>query len=110
MLKVDDLKSQIKSGLSNIIPTAIESCKLQEWGQDSIKAKEKAKEFADNFDELVSEQLAEVLANAIDYYIKNADITGTIITAGGCFSQMARISAPGSPIIGGKVPNTFGIS
>ena len=110
MLKVDDLKSQIKSGLSNIIPAAIESCKLQEFGQDGTKAKEKAKEFADNFDELVSDQLAEVIANAIDYYIKNADITGTIITVGGPFTQTAMIAPPPSPIVGGKIPNTFGIS
>jgi len=50
------------------------------------------------------------LAEAIDYYIKNADITGTIITVGNKFTQTAKINPPGTPVMGGKIPNTLGIN
>jgi hypothetical protein len=69
-----------------------------------------AKDIADTFDELVSESLADIIANAIDYYIKNMNITGTIITVGSPVTQTAVIAPAPTPITGGKIPNTFGIS
>ena len=47
---------------------------------DSELGKSRAKAFADTFDELVSEELAKLIASAIDYYVKNISIFGTIIT------------------------------
>ena len=110
MLKVDDLKSQIQSALSAYIPAALQTCLLNQQPEKSEQSTQMAKEFAETFDKLVSEQLAESLANAIDYYIKNADITGTIITIGNKFTQTARITPAPTPITGGKIPNTFGIN
>ena len=110
MLKVDDLKSQIQSALSVYIPAALQTCLLNQQPEKSEQSTQMAKEFAETFDKLVSEQLAESLANAIDYYIKNADITGTIITIGNKFTQTARITPAPTPITGGKIPNTFGIN
>lgn len=110
MLKVDDLKSQIQSALSAYIPAAIQTCLLNQQPEKSEQSTQMAREFAETFDKLVSEQLAESLANAIDYYIKNMDITGTIITIGSQFTQMAKIVPAPIPITAGKIPNTLGIS
>lgn len=110
MLKVDDLKSQIQSALSAYIPAALQTCLLNQQPEKSEQSTQMAKEFAETFDNLVSEPLAESLANAIDYYIKNADITGTIITIGNKFTQTAKITPAPTPITGGKIPNTFGIN
>ena len=38
------------------------------------------------------------------------NITGTIITAGSPSTQVAKISPAPTPITGGKIPNTLGIS
>lgn len=110
MLKVDDLQSQLHAAFKNIIPPAIEACINAQHPVTSEAGQEEAKEFADMFDELVSEPLATSLANAIDYYIKNASITGRIITNGGPTTQVASITAAPNPISAGKIPNTFGIS
>lgn len=110
MLKVDDLKSQILSSIKNIVVPAIEQCLKSKTAEKSDKTYEEAENFAKSFDEQVSEQLADALANAIDYYIKNADITGTIITVGSPTTHTATISPPPTPVVGGKIPNTFGIS
>ena len=110
MLNVDDLESQIKTALKNIIPLAIEQCKLAEYPMDSEIGKSRAKAFAESFDELVSEELAKIIASAIDYYVKNMNITGTIITSGSPSTHVAKISPAPTPITGGKIPNTLGIS
>lgn len=110
MLKVDDLESQLKAALSQIIPPAIEACINEQHPVESKVGQEEAKQFADTFDSLVSAPLASSLANAIDYYIKNASITGTIITHGSPTTHTAVIVAAPTPVVGGKVPNTFGIN
>lgn len=110
MLKVDDLKSQIKTGIQNIVIPAIERIELMKQPVTSELGTEQAKNVADTFDELISEPLAEVIANAIDYYVKNIAITGTIITIGGPTTQTAQITSMPTPVTNGKVPNTLGIS
>ena len=62
------------------------------------------------WDYMVSDAMSEVLAQAIDYHIRNAAITGTIITTGSPFTQQAKIFHIETPITTGKVPNTLGIS
>jgi len=110
MLKPDDLKSQIASSIKNIVVPAIEQCFKNMSPTKSEKRYADAENFAKSFDNQVTEQLADALASAIDYYVKNADITGTIMTIGSPTSQSAIIAPPPSPVAGGKVPNTFGIS
>lgn len=106
---VADLENQIKCAFQNIIPPAIERCKLGEYQMESDIAKKKAKEYADTFDELLSADLAKLIANAIDYYVKNMWITGQIITVGGPVTQMAMIAPAPTPVVAGKIPNTLGI-
>lgn len=110
MLVVADLENQIKSALENIVPPAIERCKLAEYQLESDVANKMAKEFSETFSELVCADLAKLIANAIDYYIKNACITGQIITVGSMVTQMAPIVPAPTPVVAGKIPNTLGIS
>ena len=110
MLDVDKLKDQIKTGIQNTVVPAIERMELKRQPRTSKKGNEQAKNIANAFDELVSESLADIIANAIDYYIKNMNITGTIITFGSPTTQTAKINPAATPIVGGKIPNTLGIS
>lgn len=110
MLKVDDLQNQIQSALETYIPAAIEQCKLSEYPTESKIGRKKAKEFADTFKDLVCEPLANAIAGAIDYYVKNASITGTIITVGSPVMQMANVISMPTPVVNGKIINTLGIS
>lgn len=109
MLDVNTLESQIKKSLSNIIPNAIKECKLAELPEYSEFGEEHAQQIADLFDELVSESLAKCIAGAIDYYIKNAQIYGTIITAGSPVTQSATIVSTNNPSLNGITPNTLGL-
>lgn len=110
MLNVNKLKSEIADGIRNTVIPAIERIELQKMPQTSDLGKKVAKEVAETFDDMVTDALADVIANAIDYYIKNANITGMVITAGGPTTQVANITPAPNPITGGKIPNTFGIS
>ena len=110
MLKVDDLQKQLESAIKNIIPPAIETCKINELPTQSKIGTENAKNFAETFSDLVCENLSKVIAQAIDYYIKNISITGTIITMGSPTTQTAIITAAPNPVTGGVIPNTFKIS
>jgi hypothetical protein len=110
MLDVDKLKEQIKEGIQNIVIPAIERVELLKLPQQSAAGNEMSKNVADTFDELVSDALADIIANAIDYYVKNMNITGTIITNGSPTTQVAQISPAPTPITGGKIPNTLGIN
>lgn len=110
MLNVDGLKDQIKQSIQEIIIPALVQIELLRCPQKSKLGDELAEQVANTFDELVTEPLAENLANAIDYYVKNISITGTIITVGSPTTQTASISSMKTPIVNGKIPNTLGIS
>lgn len=109
MLNADKLKNEIANGIKQIVIPAIETIELAQLPPGKL-SEDMAKNKAKMFDELVTNQLADVLANSIDYYIKNANITGTIITTGSPTTQVAKINPAPTPITGGKVPNTFGIN
>ena len=110
MLNVNDLKTQIKIGLSGIITPAIERVVLMMLPEKSDMGDELAKEISEAFDELTSDSLSELIANAIDYHVKNISISGTIITVGSPVTQTAQIIPAPNPISAGKIPNTLGIS
>lgn len=110
MLNVDQLKEQIQTGFKQILTPAIERILLMQYPEKTKEGSEMSKNIADTFEDIVAESLAEVLANAIDSYIKNIAITGTVITVGGPATQTAQITSMPTPITNGKVPNTLGIS
>jgi hypothetical protein len=49
------------------------------------------------------------MAQAIDYYTKNAQIFGTVITMGSPTTQTAMINSTPMPATNGSIPNTLGI-
>ena len=110
MLNVDGLKDQLKQTIQDIIIPAIKEIELARQPVKSDVGDKQAQQVADTFDELVTDSLAENLANAIDYYVKNIAITGTIITTGSPITQTAIITSMPTPITNGKIPNTLGIS
>lgn len=110
MLDVDKLKNEILKGIQSTIIPAIERIELKRMPISSKDGDDMAKDIADTFNNLVSEAFAEIIANAIDYYVKNMNITGTIITNGSPTTHVAQITAAPTPITGGKIPNTLGIS
>lgn len=110
MLNVDGLKEQIMQTIKDVIIPAIKEIELARQPNKSDVGEKQAEQIAETFDELVTEPLADNLANAIDYYIKNMAITGTIITTGSPVTQTAIITSQKTPVANGKVPNTLGIS
>ena len=110
MLNVDGLKEQIMQTIKDVIVPAIKEIELARQPNKSDVGDKQAEQIAQTFDELVTEPLADNLANAIDYYIKNMAITGTIITVGSPVTQTAVITSMPKPVSNGKVPNTLGIS
>ena len=110
MLNQEALNKQLKEGFSAIFKNAFETCLLNSFPNKSDIGAEYAKNFAETFDNLVSDELAILISTSIDAYIKNAAITGTIITAGTPGSQTATIKSLSVPTSNGTVPNTLGIS
>ena len=110
MLNVDGLKDNIKQAIQEIvIPAVLEIERARQPNKSEI-GDAQAEQIAKTFDELVSEPLADNIANAIDYYVKNIAITGTIITIGSPTTQTAVITSMPTPVANGKIPNTLGIS
>lgn len=110
MLKPDDLKSQIKTAIDNVIIPAMEQVYLMDFSNQSDDARDLAKEKANAFKDMVSESFSSLLAEAIDYYIRTISITGMVITFGSPVTQSATIVSMPTPEANGKVPNTLGIS
>ena len=109
MLDKETLKENLANGLSTIVRPAIEECFKRMWPAKSNIGDSYAEAFANNFDEIVSEQLAEVFAAAIDYYVKNIEIFGTVITVGSPTTQTAQINGMSTPLLNGAIPNTLEI-
>ena len=110
MLNVEGLKDNIKQMIQDIVIPAVKEIELARQAVKSDAGDKMAEQIAETFDDLVTEPLAENLANAIDYYVKNIAITGTIITSGSPVTQTAIITSMPTPVVNGKVPNTLGIS
>lgn len=108
MLKVDTLQKQIQQAFEEVLPGALKQAMATTMPEKSKTGEKIIERFANTATDLIAEDLSTRLASAIDYYVKNADIYGTIITTGGPFTQMSMINSSG-PLINGKVPNTFGL-
>lgn len=109
MLNSSNLAEYISNGIRTIVCPAIKQCLMTSWGNKSDIGDQIAETFANQFDDIVSDALGEVIAEAIDYYIKNAEIFGTVITVGSPTTQTAQINGMPTPLLNGSVPNTLGI-
>lgn len=110
MLNLDALKTQIKNGLTEIYKPAVKQVILDLFVQRTEYGDELAEEISTTFDEITAEPFAELLSAAIDYYVRNISLSGTVITVGSPTTQTAYIAPASSPQIAGKIPNTLGIS
>lgn len=108
MLQVGELEKALTRSLEEVLPSALEEAFKHILPNSSEAGNDKAKEFGQCITDMISEPLGIRFANAIDYYVKNADIYGQIITVGSPTTQTAKIESP-SPLTNGKVPNTLGI-
>ena len=108
MLNENKLYKEIKASFNETFPTAFEHAFRTTFPEQSAAGNEVAKQFGKSIDDAISDPLAKRLAAAIDYYVRNANVYGTIITTGSPVTQMAAISSP-TPLTNGKIPNTFGI-
>lgn len=109
MLNVDKLKDNIKQSIQEIVVPAIKEIERARQPNKSDLGDEQVEQIGKLFDDLVSEPLADNIANAIDYYVKNAQIFGTIITVGSPVTQTAVVASTPTPMTNGKIPNTLGI-
>lgn len=109
MLNPDNLEKQIKNALEQYLPVAFEQAILTLMPGKSKEGDEMAKNFGNTVSKLLAEPLASSLAAAIDYYVKNISISGTIITTGSPVTQQSIISSP-SPLTNGIVPNSLKIT
>ncbi|MBO5005630.1 MAG: hypothetical protein J6D03_10520 [Clostridia bacterium] len=108
MLNQEKLFKEIKKAFDETFPTAFEHALKSTFPTATSVGNDIAKQFGKSINESISEPLAQRLAAAIDYYVRNANIYGTIITVGSPTTQMANINSP-KTLTNGKVPNTLGL-
>lgn len=108
MLKSTDLQKALQRSFEEVLEPAFEQAFKNIVPETTDDGNKKAKEWAKTIKELISEPLSTRLAEAIDAYIKNADIYGTLICVGSPSTHTCKINSP-SPLTNGKIPNTLGI-
>lgn len=109
MLKPDVLKQNLLDLFNETLPVAFEQAFLELMPEKTDAGSEAAKKFGETVKKLLAEQWAETIAQAIDYYVKNAQIFGTVITVGSPTTQTAMINSTPMPATNGSIPNTLGI-
>jgi len=109
MLKPDVLQQQLADLFHNTIPVAFKQAYIQLLPEKSEAGDKAAEKFGQTMDDMLSEQWAATIAQAIDYYVKNAQIYGKILTVGSPTSQMAMVNSTPLPATNGSIPNTLGI-
>lgn len=82
MLKPDVLEQNLLDLFNTTLPVAFEQAMLESFGNKSKKGEEVAKKFGETIKKLLAEEWAKTIAQAIDYYVKNADIHGQMMLVG----------------------------
>ena len=109
MLDPGPLSEYITAAFRSIVSPALKQCFLNSFPAKSDAGNRMAENFCNNFDMLVSDAIGTALAQAIDYYVKNAEIYGTLITTGSAVSQTLSLTPSSTPIVNGAIPNSLGI-
>lgn len=109
MLNPDTLKENIEAGIRDIVCKATTECFKRSYPVESDIGNTTAENFGNNFNDLCAGPLADILASAIDSYVRQMELHGTVITTGTPTTQTAQIVASATPIVNGTVPNTVGI-
>ena len=109
MLKPDVLKQNLLDLFNPTLPVAFEQAFLEMMPEKTEAGSEAAKKFGETVKKLLAEQWAETIAQAIDYYVKNAQIFGNLITNGSPTTHFCSINSTPMPATNGAIPNTLGI-
>jgi len=109
MLKPNVLQQQLADLFHATIPTAFEQAFLQIQTERSESGDAMAKKIGQTLDDMLSDKWAETIAQAIDYYVKNAQIFGNLITYGSPTTHTCQINSTPVPATNGAIPNTLGI-
>lgn len=107
MLNPSGLEQQIKNALDQYLPPTFEQAAHILIPTKTEDSDELCKEFGQTVADLLAEPLASSLAAAIDYYVKNISISGTILTTGSPVAQQAMIMPAPTPVVAGVIPNTL---
>lgn len=109
MLNPTTLENQLKNAFEQYLPPAFEQAMHVMLPDKTDAGDEMCKEFGKAVSDMLSGPLSSSIAAAIDYYVKNISIQGTILTTGSPVAQQAVIVSP-SPITNGVVPNSLKIT
>lgn len=109
MLKADVLEQNLADLFHSTIPTTFERALIQLFPEKTERGDDIAKKFGETIDKMLSDQWAKTIAQAIDYYVKNAQIFGNLITYGSPTTHTCQINSTPMPATNGSIPNTLGI-
>lgn len=118
MLNSASLKKDLKSAIEDTFKEGFYQAMKGTLGSTSDAGDKMCKDFSDRIVRIIADPLAERFAEAIDAYVKNANIFGTIVqpfvSAGSPHFHTGVFTCPimTSPVGlgGGSIPNTFGIT
>jgi len=82
MLKPDELEKNLLDLFNATLPTAFEQAMLEMNPEKSERNDKAAKKFGETVRNLLAEEWAKTIAQAIDYYVKNADVHGQMMLVG----------------------------
>ena len=82
MLKPDELEKNLLDLFNATLPTAFEQAMLEMNPEKSERNNKAAKKFGETVKNLLAEEWAKTIAQAIDYYVKNADVHGQMMLVG----------------------------
>lgn len=102
------LQQELYTCFINTIPAAFAQA-FKEALPNTKMAEETAEKFGNTLSELLSENWSKYISDAIDVYIKNANIHGMLITNGSPTTHICNINSPMPPLEKGVTPNSLKI-
>jgi len=82
MLKPDVLEQNLLDLFNTTLPVAFEQAFLETFPDKSDAGDKMAKKFGETIKNLLAAEWAKTIAQAIDYYVKNADVHGQMMLVG----------------------------
>lgn len=82
MLKPDVLEQNLLDLFNTTLPVAFEQAFLETFPDKSDAGDKMAKKFGETIKNLLAAEWAKTMAQAIDYYVKNADVHGQMMLVG----------------------------
>ena len=103
------LKEEFQKCFEETIPIACEQAMLEILPR-SERGNAAAEKFGQTMSKLLSEKWASYMSDAIDVYVKNANIVGFLITTGAPVLHKCKIKSNYPPMMKGVMPNSLKIT